>query len=78
MSVRPGHHYGLTEEAMALVLEEIEKRLAVMSYEELAASIGKPLGGTRKLMQEIMRERRLGIIRDHRGTRRKGEFHVEQ
>ena len=78
MSVPHGHHYGLTEEDMAVVLEEVDKRLAIRSYVEVAAAIGRPLGGTRKLMQEIMRERRAGIIRDHRGTRRKREFHVEQ
>ena len=63
---------------MALVLAEVEKRLAVMSYEDIATAIGKPLGGTRKLMQDIMRERRAGFIREHRGTSRKREFHVEQ
>jgi hypothetical protein len=49
-----------------------------MSYEDIAAAIGKPLGGTRKLMQDIMRERRAGFIREHRGTRRKRESLVEQ
>lgn len=78
MSVRPGHHYGLSEDEMALVLHEVEKRLALMSYDQIAIAIKKSPGAARKLMQEILRERRAGIIREHRGTRREKEFLVEQ
>lgn len=61
-------HWKLTEEAMQLFLEQCALRTAILSYDELAARTGMTRNSARVTMWNMMRERRSGKARVHRGT----------
>lgn len=60
-------HRSLTEEAMTLFLEQLDLRMAILSYDELAQKTGMTRNSARVTMWNLMHERRAGTTRVHRG-----------
>lgn len=61
-------HWKLSEEAMALLLKQLDLRMELLPYEELARQTGMTKSSVRVTMWNLMRERRRGSVRIHRGT----------
>lgn len=61
-------HYKLTPEGLALMLEQAEKRIAVLNYDQLALRTGLTRGSAKVLMRELIHEKRRGLQIVRRGT----------
>lgn len=61
-------HYKLTEAGLALMLEQAERRLAVLNYDQLAEQTGLTRGSAKVLMRELIHEKRRGLQVVRRGT----------
>lgn len=66
---RESRHWKLTDDAMGLVLAQLELRLATLSYAELAERTGMTPKSARVTMWNLMHERRAGKVRVHRGIK---------
>ncbi len=68
MSRRDARHWKLSDEAMALMLEQVNLRIATLPYEEVARRTGMTKNSVRVTMWNLMNERRRGVERAHVGT----------
>ena len=69
MRRRESRHWKLTDEAMALVLAQLELRMATLSYADLAKRTGMTAKSVRVTMWNLMHERQKGQTRVHRGIK---------
>ena len=68
MSRQDARHWKLTDEAMDLLLQQLDLRMAIIPYDELAKKTGLTPASARVTMWNLMHEKRANKARVHRGT----------
>lgn len=67
--MRIARHRKIDDEALALFRAEIEKRLSLKTYKELAEQSGLTVGSVEQLMAQLRREQLRKIVVVHRGAK---------